>query len=70
MPYSRHSGGYPPRLVAGEEVCRRASSGLILEIDVGEPLPLASGTMKQVRSRVRKENRPAIRHHKQAAWAE
>ena len=28
-------------LVPGEEVCRRASSGLILEVDVGEPLPVA-----------------------------
>jgi hypothetical protein len=34
-------------LVPGEEVCRRASSGLILEVNVGEPCPLASRTMKQ-----------------------
>ena len=27
-------------LVPGEEVCRRASSGLILEVNVGEPLPV------------------------------
>jgi len=27
-------------LVPGEEVCRRVSSGLILEVDVGECLPV------------------------------
>jgi hypothetical protein len=27
-------------LVPGEEVCRRASSGLILEVNVGEALPV------------------------------
>ena len=32
--------GYAPRLVAGQQVCRRAASRLILEIDVGERLPI------------------------------
>ena len=32
-------GGDAPGLVAGEQVRRRAPSGLILEIDVGERLP-------------------------------
>jgi hypothetical protein len=35
------------RLVAGEQVGRRAPSRLVLEMDVGERLPLASRTMKQ-----------------------
>jgi hypothetical protein len=33
-------GGNAPRLVAGEDVRRRASSGLILEIGVDERLPV------------------------------
>ena len=34
-------------LVPGEEVCRRVSSGPILEVNVGEPLPVGVATMKQ-----------------------
>jgi len=36
----RDVGGDALGLVAGEEVCRRAPSRLILEIDVGERLPV------------------------------
>jgi hypothetical protein len=32
--------GDAPRLVAGEQVCRRTPSRLLLEIDVGERLPV------------------------------
>jgi hypothetical protein len=31
---------HPPGLVAGEEVRRRATAGLVLEVDVGERLPV------------------------------
>ena len=34
-------GGDPPRLVAREEMRRRATAGLILEVDVSERLPVA-----------------------------
>jgi hypothetical protein len=37
----------PPCLVAGHEVRRRAPTGLVLEIDVGERVPSRSWTMKQ-----------------------
>ena len=33
-------GGHAPGLVAGEEVRRRAPTGLLLAIDVGERLPV------------------------------
>jgi hypothetical protein len=35
-----HIGGDPPGLVAGEQVRRRAASGLVLAIHVGERLPV------------------------------
>jgi hypothetical protein len=31
---------YPPRLVAGEQMSRRATARLVLEIDAGERLPV------------------------------
>ena len=37
----RDIGGDAPGLVAGEQMCRRAPSRLLLEIDVGERLPVA-----------------------------
>ena len=40
LPQLGDVGGDAPGLVAGEEVCRRATAGLLLEIDVGERLPV------------------------------
>jgi hypothetical protein len=40
-------GGDAPGLVAGEEVRRRATARLNLEVDVGQRLPVASRTVKQ-----------------------
>ena len=37
----RPAGGDPPSLVAGEQLARRASSRLFLEIDVGQRLAVA-----------------------------